>query len=274
MKKLISIIVLFVAANVLHAAPSAEEQATIIIEKSGISMFLQSFPEQIEGQYIQRKPIAEHPDAERMATDMIIESYNYEESINLFKGYIVNNSSQKDLDEIVLWLNTPLAKKMTDAELSMATPDGQADLLRYAANLQTDPPSQERIDLMLRFESAARMTETTVAFIEIISKGFMSSLNGVIEKEKKITEEDMEKQFENMRPVVKQLMWQQNLLSAHYMYRDISKNDIEQYIKFYQSPVGKKYSDLVIGGLGSVFIGVFDKMAPKLKALGEERNKT
>ena len=141
--------------------------------------------------------------------------------------------------------------------------------MRYAADLQTNPPAQDRIILIQNFEKSARQTDSTIKILELIMRGMMSGFKELSPNDKSLDEEAINKQINEMKPMLQQMLWQQMLLMSHFMYQEFNNSEIETYIKFLESKAGKKYIDVAIEGYGDVFSSFFTTAAPKIKQAAE-----
>ncbi len=232
---------------------STESLARKVIQYSGIEKMIESFPAQIEAQYLQRQPVAKDPEIEKEVSEIMVESFDIVRAKKVLYNSIIQNSNKEQFQKMLLWLEAPLYKKLSEAEIETSTPEGQANLMRYAANLQSDPPSQTRVELIQRFERAAQQTEMFLQFFELITYGILSGFMELAPDKEKPTDEQIRKQVDEMTPMMKQLMWQQMLITSHYAYRDFSNNEIEEYIGFLETETGKKYVRLSFNGITEVF---------------------
>lgn len=249
------------------AAQQHEALARHVISMSGLDRVIASIPEQIEAQYNRRKPSATNPEAEERTVRILLSSYDPDRAQRLLLQSVLDHSDPGALQAIAGWLDSSLGRRLSAAELEASSVEGRANMMRYLADITERPPAQERIVLIQRFERAARVTDSMMGLVELIMWGFLSSLNEAVPEDLRVTEDAIKKQLETTRPMMKQLLWQQALLSSHYSYRNFSNAEIEQYITFLQSPAGQELTDLSIGGIADVFKDVFAGAARKLASI-------
>ena len=75
-----------------------------------------------------------------------------------------------------------------------------------------------------------------------------------------------------MKPTLKEAFRQQVILSSFYTYRNISNEELNVYIKFYESELGQKEIKITGAALGDVLKQWFDDVAKKLVVLAKEES--
>lgn len=143
-----------------------------------------------------------------------------------------------------------------------ASVEGQNNLLRYAATLSSNPPSESRIDLIQELERKAGWTELALEVMRTIMTGIAQAANAALpESERRAAgeiEAELAEVLGDLVPMLRQQLWQQLLLSAYYTYRDFTAAEIRAYINFLESDTGRQYSEAA-KGIGEVFAGIFAK---------------
>ena len=103
--------------------------------------------------------------------------------------------------------------------------------------------------------------------LEAILEGLMLSANQALPPSRRVPRAVIHAEVTELRPLIENMLWQQNVMSAHYIYRHISDADLEAYIRFLESAMGRRYVDLAHGGLSHVlnelFSEIFERGAPR-----------
>ncbi|MEJ2651906.1 MAG: hypothetical protein P8173_08965, partial [Gammaproteobacteria bacterium] len=110
-----------------------QELVNKIIEASGMGAAIDSIPGQIEAQYEQRKATAKDPVAEALVTKIFLKSFDKEAERGVLSNSISNKLDVQDMKAITGWLESPLGKRFTSAELAASSPESRGELVGYIA---------------------------------------------------------------------------------------------------------------------------------------------
>lgn len=271
-KFLIIWLVIFSIPGISYADnPTRQNIVKKIIEASGMEAMIESFPDQILAQHIHRTPFAKDPETERRVTNILLESYDEGKAQKILFESVNKNASQQELKAIGGWLQSPLGKRFTSAESNASNPKSGKDLLAYIKKTQINPPPQERLLLIKRFENSARQTEAAVKIVELITRGMLSGINEFYSAEGKHSAEDINKQIHEMNIALPKELRPNMILVSQYTYREFNNADIEKYIDFLESDVGQKYIDIAITGYSEVLSDFFKSAIPKIKQAAATR---
>lgn len=256
LRSLFTIALLFVVNSVFANEGAHEGLADQVLEKVGLYEIISSFPEQIEAQFAQQSPFSTNQEASRKAAEALISSFNEHEAKAYMLEYAIKNTKVEELEKMLVWLNSPLGTRFTASEIEAGTVEGQSNLMRYAADLNSNPPSQERVLLIQEYEQKAQLTKNVLEVIKAMMIGAAKGINMAVPEPEKLSDQEVEAKMAevvgNMMPMMERMMWQQMLITAHYMYRDFSEKEIREYIAFLQSSEGQRYISLGQGA-GEVF---------------------
>lgn len=274
-RSLFAVAILFVANSVLANESSHKGLANEVLEKVGLYEMIASFPEQVEAQFAQQSPFSENPEVSNKAGEILISSFNEHDAKAYMLDYAVENITAQELEEMLVWLDSPLGSRFTASELEAGTVEGQSNLMRYAADLNTNPPSQEKILLIQDYEQKAQLTKNMLEMMKTMMKGMAQGINAIAPESEKLSDQEAEEKMEevigNMLPMMERMMWQQMLITAHYMYRDFSEEEIREYMVFLQSNEGQKY--ILLGhGAAEVFGRIMNEAFVSMVRENEHNN--
>lgn len=240
------------------------------IELSGLDQMLSTFPDQIDAMFSQKILTSEQPEFEKKVATIMKESFDIvlvKENLNFF---LLHNTDINFLENLIQWLETPLAQKIKEEELSSSRPGSQAELLRYIADLQTRPPSQDRIAIIQEIEKTTKLSELSTNITVEIMRGMFESFNLTLPEDKQKTMGDIEEEIQKYKPVIQNSLRQQMILSSFYSYRNISNEELIKYIEFYKSHTGKTEINVVGNAIANVLKQWFVDVTEKIIILEKE----
>ncbi len=209
------------------------------VNLSGIDVMINSMPEQIEAVTNQQLLTVEDPEAFKSVMQVLINSWDAVALREIVVKNIQANTSNNEIDALLVWRNNPITLKVAAAEAESTSPTFQADLMRFMADLQTTPPNSETVNAIRRLVVTTEMAETMVEVMVQVTKGMLDAFID-LEPEKKAEAVDAEQQVEAMREMLTPAMQQQAILMSFYIYRNIPNNELDTYSAFYETQLGKK----------------------------------
>jgi len=160
----------------------------------------------------------------------------------------------QDIKEVLDWLDSPLGKKCTRLEEDASTPEALAKMQQYAAQIKNAPPTEERLNIIRKLDSAVKGTESGV---DIAINGQIAIALATISTlpvEQRRSLESISGELEKNRPQLEAMVRSQVLLSYLYTYRSLTDDEIQQYIEFAASPAGSRYHSVTEQALKKAFL--------------------
>lgn len=145
--------------------------------------------------------------------------------------YLSTHFSNKNLSKIIGYYNSPIGKKVTQAGIDAFSPSAQADMYHFMADLQTNSPAPERIAVIKLFIQELHMVEN----MENIYSSLIAYMNMQASNDKKLPDS----KIAEIETMMHQAFEKQMFLSAMFIYRDISNEELKKVIQFYQTPAGE-----------------------------------
>ncbi|WP_448250096.1 hypothetical protein [Thalassotalea agariperforans] len=218
------------------------------LELSGIKASIQGMPAQVEMMSQQMQLTSADPEKDRVVISVLLEAWQEEKVNQELISYIQNNMTSAEMTQILSWLNTPLIKRIKASELAATSPDLQQELMLYMASLQSNPPTPARMAAIKELVSVTKMaenaTDIAVSIVANMFKGMQAAM-----PEKQVSEEQIQQQVKQVRAMMSQAMSQQMVLMSYYIYRDVSDEELAEYMSFYQKSLGQKELTVVYGGM-------------------------
>lgn len=264
--------VLLVSGQV--SAETHEELVESYITLSGMGEMLRSLPAEMDALASQRSLTSRHPDVESRVYRLVRESFDVRKARQNLSAYLLQHTDKPSVEEILRWLNTPLARKITREELNASGAGQQAEMLHYLADLQANPPPQRRIALVQEVERVTHLSELTTRIVMEVTRGMMESINLALPEDDRQPLEDSLKEMETMGPVIQEGFRQQMILTSFYAYRNISDKELDDYIRFYDSDLGRREIRITGDALGHVLKQWFEEFGRRLVAAEDQSRKS
>jgi hypothetical protein len=193
-----------------------------------------------------------------------------------FQHALNGKLTEADLDRILAFHKTPLGVRLTGLAKAAQTADRHARIAKMAGELlewlKNEP---ERAAVLTEMDSSLRLTEfaTDVAFN--VGRAIAIGMVAADEKTMVLTPEAIEaidSALQKMRPSMTAQIKAMILLSLAYTYREMSIEELRQYLVFATSPVGKRYHDAAVSAINKVLVNAGGEFGHALmRELGKER---
>ena len=229
--------------NYVHAE-THEALVTEYIKLSGITDMFASFPEQIKAVSSQKQLVAKQPEKENKITELLADSFDINMAEENLYNFLLQNTDKDFFQELIKWMDDPLVKRILEEEKDASDPEKQAMLLHYIADLQNDPPSLDRITLIQDMEKTLQLSDLTTHIAINMMKSITKSINSILPDDKRSQTNDIHDKIMEMEPLLKETYRQQLILSLFYIYRNISNEELKEYMVFYKSNIGKRTIDV------------------------------
>jgi tetratricopeptide (TPR) repeat protein len=227
-----------------------EKLVTRYIELSGLVRTISRLPEQVVEISGQRILESSDPKTEQEIANIMVESFDTELAEKTLRTYILIDSDTDSLKEMISWLETPLMKKITAEENFSFQPEFEDELLQYIRGLETSPPPKDRINIMKDFVNTTFSVNTAANITSEIMLGFIKAENHKLPEYDRLDKFSLEKEFIQVRNIIRNKMSQQMILFGLYTYRNISDDELIECLNFYKSVTGRK----IVGATSNAII--------------------
>ena len=204
----------------------------------GVKDQLAQVPALLQAQMAQRRGEID-PELHAQLTGILVDSYQGETLYDHVFRHFETHAEPAQLEEALVWLHSPLSKKMTEFEVEASTPESQKQLMEFAQGLGANPPSEARVGLVLRLDEATRASDLSVNMLASVTRAMIEGTQPLLPPEKKISEEDLEKQMEYMKAALQSTIKSTILVSFLYTYRGASDEELERYAGYWESESGQ-----------------------------------
>jgi hypothetical protein len=162
----------------------------------------------------------------------------------------MKNSCDPELAQEVLdWLLSPLGQEITALESIQFSSKTVQEVQTFAKQLQSNPPPQERYNLIRRLDAATGASEKNVEVALEILVQTATAMQGAFSKGGKISVEEMRRQMALRRPQLEEDAKKTTQVSLTYLYRTLTDRELERYVSFSESKTGTAYHKMAFEAL-------------------------
>src|SRR5690554_2264661 len=176
-------------------------------------------------------------------------------------GYVVSNSfraaeieqqivknlerdlSGKQLAAVESWYRTPVARKISAAEIAASDPAAWQQIQAKAPELNKKYKGTDRARMFERFDRAAHATESAVDTTIAVQLGLATAMAAF--SPDSANYDELKRKIENQRNAIRGVVEQQVYDSYLHTYEKISMQEMGQYIDFLESGPGSAFSKTV-----------------------------
>jgi hypothetical protein len=176
-----------------------------------------------------------------------------ERFLNPVRQQLDEGLSKADIKTLIEWHQSPVGERITQAEVQASTPQANEHMLALAPQLLQDVALVERAD---RIDAAIGMTDLTMDVQENVTLIIMQTVAATTEGAEPVDEEAFRLQWEVVEPQVRANIQQYTRISAAYTYRQLSEGDVDAYVEFLSSPLGRRFTAAGKQGMAEGFQAV------------------
>ena len=243
MKKIFSILLLTAMSATIALAKNTTQTDEQLVEKyliiSGQKQAIEKMPTQMVNM-IEQQFAQSGQQVDPQLADIIIEGLTNEEAIGkLTQG--IQKLSSEDLNTLIAFYQTETGQKCAKLNKEEDMEDMNRELPSFIQELQTDPPSQDRIDNMNTMFTETNLLPGTLEMVKAVTKIFNASLP----KEQQMNDE----QIDGLMMQASQPMAQQLIISFYYALRNFTDNEINEVVRMTLTPEGQAETDAQLAGM-------------------------
>ncbi|MFQ5794400.1 MAG: HEAT repeat domain-containing protein [Candidatus Bipolaricaulia bacterium] len=213
-----------------------------ILELSGMKKQIERIPARVDAELAQRQTEMNREDYEKIRKIMV-ESYRYDAVYRAVVDKFTDNFDQIRLLTVLNQLHSPVFQKIFQLETQASTLEAIQEMEKFAAQLQSNPPTQERLALVQRLDEATGTTELSFEMSLAIFRGMVKAFDPILPPEERKELEELEQlvndMVNDMRSQLQPLLKNNTWVSFLYTYRSASDEELTQYIDFWESDLGQ-----------------------------------
>jgi hypothetical protein len=256
-------------ASQSHLALASKELLEEYIKKSGVDRQVaelsKSIPDSMEATLGEVKEIS--ADRRRKIVEASRRVFSVSRMSDGIRAQLAKRVRAEDVKVINAFFDTAVGKHIVELDVA-ATTMNQDKLVQQAAELAETLPKEKpaRYALLERFESAARLTESTVAMLENMSIAAMRATIATagdkqvfnMDEARKLHVEQSKRMLGSLRPRM--------TATLAAMYAPLHDDELTRYVAMLESPGGRRLSESLSRAFSALFIELGAEMG---RLLGE-----
>lgn len=244
-------------------APAIDE----LIIKSGLQQQVEQFPDLVKAgadQSLNQNSKLTLEQKTGLET-AIVQAFDPTLMLKTIKENVASGLTQDDINAILVWLNSSLGQKITLLEEQSSTEEGYKKMQEFAQGLANNPPDPKRVAVIGRLDVAAHLTENDVKMRMDMALAMAESMATAF-GQKDFSKEALVSALEQKRPQIESSAKQNVIIGGLFTYQNLTDDELQQYINFYTSKEGQKYTNVTSEGLSQ---SIHDASERSGKALGQ-----
>ncbi|GAB6096343.1 hypothetical protein JCM14469_25960 [Desulfatiferula olefinivorans] len=236
------------------------EMTRLLMEKCGINEQIDNVPEKTQAEV--RDCFRRNEALLGKISDQVIDEINgiigdaFKPSAirAILADYIGSRLSLADMQAVLAWLDSPLGRKLTHIEEMASTPEAYTHMVATLPSLTLTADYEERLELVHEIDRSVKATELILDRMLNMQVITLTALASAFPAMSLPSEETIRANFEKNRNSISQAVSREIALSILYTYRDISKEDIKDYIRFMKTDYGRRYHQVIQDGTNKAYV--------------------
>ena len=224
-------------------AGSADKDLTHeLYAKSGLKKQIELLPSNMQAQFAQDFHFQQMPrEVSSEIKALVAQCFAAKNLEPIVLKHIEARMSPGVMRAVMDWLDSPLGKKCTKLEGAASTPEAVAGIQAFALELQDSPPSPDRLRLIRTFDAATRSTEAAVTITMNMELAIRTAFLTSFPPEAETSVAEIMEEIKRNQPQLEAMLHPQVVINLLYAYRSLSNSELEEYIEFATSDMGKNY---------------------------------
>jgi hypothetical protein len=258
-----ALIVLFFSLTAI--AQSTKETVVDILTKSGSMALFKQIDAMIDSKISEKKAAFKNEEDFIEFNKMMKSGFNSTKAEAYYMEYYLKFANEDSLKNIIKLYNDPLMLEMSKLEEEANLPSKQKEKQDFFAGFTNNPPSKDKIQSLLRLNSAINASEMTVKLLENMILAMAKGANQAQLKDKQISDEEILKNLKNGLPENFSQQILNHLVAAWlFTYKDVNDENLNKYIQTWESPSGKYFSKSTLEALDYMFSKMGEEVGKSL----------
>ena len=145
------------------------------------------------------------------------------------------------------WYETPVARKISSAEIAASEPSAWPKIQSSAMELNSRYKGTRKAEMFDRFDRAARATESALDTTIAVQLGLATAMAAF--SSDSANYEQLRQRIESQRSMLRGVVGQQVYDSYLYTYQNIGGQEMDLYLEFLESSAGSAFSKVVTNSI-------------------------
>ncbi len=230
----------------VHADTANKEVLTrTLLKMSGLKQQIRQIPPKVLSELAKQQGKMP-PELYKTIVPVFQDAYSAESLERRVSKHVESNLDIETMRKALVWLQSGLGKKVAHLEETRSSPQGAQQMRVFTEQEQVNRPgvkrpAQRRLALAQRLDAATGSTELSVSIAESTASGVATALDAIRPKCRQAGADRIQKLMEHQRPHRKQVHRQMTTVSFLDVYQTLSDAEIERFLDFLESKVGRTY---------------------------------
>ena len=199
---------------------------------------------------------------------LIRESYRFDKIYPSVVQVFHTRFNKEHIISVLSWLKAPVGQKMTKLEIEANSPEGIKRIRAFAGEYQKI--GENRKKLLTRFEKAISATDMNIEVVSVSLLEMLMAMQSQAAGRNRMSSGEIDAIVGKIRNMPRDQLKGNVMVSLACTYRDLTDEELESAIQFYEAPAGKWFNDTSIKAIASA-IGkasreIGDKLGKSLTA--------
>lgn len=261
-RTLLSMIAFLIASPVSAAptpGPAVQESAESLYRYAGLERQVPMLGAQIEQQLRSETPAGAAAMLEPMAA-AAHRAFGAPRMKNEILADLRKSWNPALASEALKWLRSPTGRRVIQMEEVASKPEAQAALESFAATFATKPPDAQRVEAMRRLDRATRATDLSLSIMSTLARAIAHGAAAT--QPGPASPGEIDAAIDGQQAAMRKAIEGYTLVSFLHTYRDLPSDQLAEYLRFFDSPAGKWYSQTV----GSAFARSMESASERFAA--------
>lgn len=181
--------------------------------------------------------------------DLLNKSFDSSKIGASIKSDLKKEISSKDINLILDFLKTPTGEKVTQLEIDATKAVTSSEFNKYLSTLSSNPIPESRLNLLSRLSELIDVldftTEMTINMQFAITAAITYTLPSEL-TEDKISLTKIKQKLDDSKPLIKSALEPVIIYTLNFTYKDLTENELKQYITFYENDVAQNFNKVFI----------------------------
>lgn len=242
-----------------RSAASTHALTRQLMEKCGINEQIENVPEKTMAEVrecFKRNVSILGPMSDGVVDEIgtiIARTFNPDTIRAILADHIEARMSPEDMRAVIRWLDSPLGLKLTAIEKSGSTPEAYQQMVDAAPTLRQTPDYKERLEIVQDIDKSVRATELIVDRMINMQVITLTAMGSAFPAMNMPSETTMRENFEKNRPGLTDTIAHEMALSIFFTYRNVSREELKEYLRFMKTGIGKRYHEVIQQGSNAAY---------------------
>ncbi|WP_243348846.1 hypothetical protein [Parabacteroides sp. FAFU027] len=252
-------------------AQSTQKTVDELLTKTGSTAQIKQIEELFTAKMNEKKSTFSNPaDFDKFSTIMK-SAINAKDAEGYYIEYFRLKTNEDSLKKIIVLYNDPVLQEFNNMELEANSPAKRQEQMTFFQNLQSNPPSQSRILMLTKLNDELGGSEMAFNMIKNVIGSMAKGVNSIMPKDKQLSEAEIINKVNTELPAnFAQQLNNQIVAMSLFTYKNASDEKLEQYLKVWQTPIGKYFVKHSFGALDYTFSKMGEKVGVAMKGMAKK----